>query len=64
MKGTQSPGPGTYDVQGGRNKAVPGLGDAPTFPFGLVLSDGSRSRLNVPGPGTYAPRDVRDGGLS
>ena len=35
-----------------------GLGDGPTFAFGLLLTEPVRSKLNVPGPGAYAPRDV------
>ena len=62
MRGICSPGPGAYDVQGGRWKAVPGLGDAPTFPFGAPGGEGASSSgakmLEVPGPGTYKPKEV------
>ncbi|GAX81632.1 hypothetical protein CEUSTIGMA_g9060.t1 [Chlamydomonas eustigma] len=58
MQGNQCPGPGNYDVQGGRHKAVGGLGDGPMYPFGLLLKKNTvAGMLNVPGPGTYNPKE-------
>lgn len=45
-------------MQGGRGKAVSGLGDAPQYPFGLLpkVSETSEMRRTVvPGPGAYKP---------
>eukprot|EP00798_Chlamydomonas_sp_ICE-L_P023917 gene23917-9488_t len=59
-RGSEGPGPGAYTDNGGRNKAVTGLGDAPTFKFGTERMGGDRTESNVqdvPGPGAYTPKD-------
>mmetsp|Transcript_9744 Transcript_9744/g.20781 ORF Transcript_9744/g.20781 Transcript_9744/m.20781 type:complete len:577 (-) Transcript_9744:1287-3017(-) len=57
MKGTNSPGPGSYDVQGGRNKPVAGLGDAPNYTFGTLGERSPQRGMMVPGPGAYNPKE-------
>ena len=55
--GNASPGPGTYSVEGGRDKAVSGLGDGPTPKFGTEIRVPPHGD-KVPGPGAYQPKSV------